>query len=94
MSKSEFDKSSEGKSIMYRGDTKSEYVSQLKEGDLHTGIGVMGSGTYVAYGDNGYKAALGYANGESSRVTRMYLSNDAKTITSKDLSDLHFISQH
>jgi len=59
-------------------------IEQYKSGDLFTGLGIYGNGTYTAYGQYGELVARGYT-GEKGKVLQMKLKPEAKVITRDDL---------
>jgi hypothetical protein len=75
---------------MHRGFGTSEQVEQFRSGELFTGQGGYGNGTYTAYGEKGLDTARFYS-GASPReegILRMGLRSDAKVIEYKDLRDM------
>lgn len=86
---------SSGKFVLYRGvknevvnwetgvitDRRSDYIG----GSYFAGRGVMGSGTYTAYGANGLSVAEGFAQGQNGQVIRMVVKDGARVITLTDL---------
>ena len=59
-------------------------VNQFKGGDLYTGTGVFGNGTYTAYGANGFTEARAFA-GADKAVMKMALKENAKIVKYEEL---------
>lgn len=73
-----------GEREIYRGLTDGKFTQQFKTGELYSGYGVYGNGTYAAHGPNARQESAAYAN-SSGEVMRMTLRKDAKVVHYNDL---------
>lgn len=71
-----------------RGKTGEELAEQFRSGDLYTGLGLSGNGTYVAYGADKYDAE-GYMGADlEGAILRMTLKFEAKVISIQELKSI------
>lgn len=71
-----------------KGKTGEELAEQFRSGDLYTGLGLAGNGTYVAYGADKYDAE-GYMGADAEgAMLRMSLKSEAKAISIQELKSI------
>lgn len=71
-----------------KGKTGEELAEQFRSGDLYTGLGLSGNGTYVAYGADKYDAE-GYMGADlEGAMLRMALKSEAKAISIQKLKSI------